>query len=256
MAAGEPVSDVSCGNVRPLDALHEQIQRTNQAKSEFLAAASHDLRQLVHTLMLFNCTLVASIPSDTEVAKVLAGQTQALDAMADLLGSLNDVGALDAGVMRPAVSDFPIERVFGRLRAEFELETASRGLTLVIEESDDVIRSDPHLIERIVRNLLANAIRYTAAGEVRVRCGPRGNYVRIEVCDTGVGIPAHKLQAIFDEYYQVDPRASAVSGGIGLGLAIVKRFADSLGHKLDVRSVPNQGSRFSITMPRGAPATR
>ena len=203
--------------------------------------------------MLFNCTLTASIPRGTKAAKVLEGQTETLDAMADLLGSLTDVSALDAGVIRPTICDFPVERIFGRLRTEFELEAASSSVMFVVERSDHVIRSDACLLERAVRNLAANAMRYTRTGEVRVLSVLEERCVRIEVRDTGVGIPADKLQAIFDDYYQLDPE---VSGGIGLGLAIVKRFVDALGHTLDVHSRPNEGSCFAITIPQGTMAGR
>lgn len=243
-------------DVRELVASHEVSQRANWAESQVLAAASHDLRQLVHTLKLFNGALESSVRQGSEAAKVVAGQAKTLDSMADLLGSLLDLAALDADVMVPAICDFPVERIFARLRTEFELEAASRGLTLAIEESDYVIRTDPCLVERTVRNLLANAIRYTYSGEVRVRCVRKAKHVRIEVRDTGIGIPADQLKAIFAEYHQVNPRASAISGGIGLGLAIVRRFADSLGHPLDVRSKPDEGSCFALTIPEGRAPTQ
>ncbi len=224
--------------------------------NRLLAYASHDLRQLVHTLRLFSGTLTSAVPAGSHSAQVLARQEATLDTMCHLLDSLSDLCALGDSALAPALADFPLRRILRRLRAEFELEAASRNILLSIDDSDYVVRSDPRLLERMLRNLLANAVRYTLSGEVRLVSSSGGSSVRIEVHDTGIGIPDDQLRDIFDDYYRAHPGARASTSGTGLGLAIVRRFADALRHPLEVRSKLGKGSCFALTLPAAQTALR
>ncbi len=233
------------------------VASPNSAPSHrLLAYVSHDLRQLVHTLRLFSGTLASTVPAGSHSAQVLARQEATLDTMGDLLDSLSDLCALGDRALAPTFADFRLRRILRRLRAEFELEAASRNLLLTIDDSDCIVRSDPRLLERMLRNLLANAVRYTLSGKIRLVSFRRGSTVRIEVHDTGVGIPPDQLRAIFDDYYQGHSAARAASSGTGLGLAIVRRFADALRHPLEVRSRLGEGTCFELTLPAASTALR
>ena len=173
---------------------------------------------------------------------------RALVNLEDLIRTLLDISKLDAGVMRPDISVFEIDRVIGPLRQEFEPLAATRGLQLHIRASDAVVRSDPLMLRRILQNLLNNALRYTHRGGVLLGCRKRGDRLRIEIVDTGPGIPADRSEAIFEEF-QRDAVASAEHGGFGLGLSIVRRLALALEHPLDLASRVGHGSVFAISAP-------
>lgn len=226
----------------------DAADRANQGKSRFLAAASHDLRQPLQTLALLNGALLRSV-RDPDVAAALQQQEQAIAGVARLLNALLDISKLESGVIKPELADFAVSQVFEGLRGEFATIAASKGLALEVEGCRDTVRSDPTLVEEILRNLLSNAIKYTRAGGVRLRCLHESSLVRIEVLDTGIGIPADELPYISDEFYQVGVSSNSTRDGYGLGLSIVQRLVKLLALQLDVRSEVGKGSAFSLTMP-------
>ncbi len=233
----------------------EEAERANVAKSRFLAAASHDLRQPLHAMALFVSALKDESQEPETRRRLLDQLTTSVESLEGLFHALLDVSKLDAGIVRPEVRDFPVQAIFDRISREYATEAADKGLRMRLVPACAVVRSDATLLERILRNLVYNAIRYTNAGGVVVGCRRRGDAVRIAVCDSGVGIePAH-LTDIFQEFYQVANPERDRNKGLGLGLAIVDRLARLLNHPLDVVSVPGRGSVFSITVPRGDVAT-
>jgi PAS domain S-box-containing protein len=226
-----------------------ELVEANRAKSRFLAAASHDLRQPIQTLNLLNRAARSAATDDTH--KLIIDKQQAsLDSMARLLNALLDISKLEAGIVKPDIADCKVQNLFESLRAEFEDQAHDKGLELLVDSCHGVARSDPHLLTQILQNLVSNAIRYTKSGHVRLRCMHQNLKIRIEVLDTGLGIPESELDKIFDEFRQVDQGCERPEG-LGLGLSIVKRTAELLNCPIDVRSSPGQGSVFSVTVPEG-----
>ena len=198
----------------------------DRAKSSFLAAASHDLRQPLQTLKLLQAALEPHHPSG-EARNLVAGIGQSLDTMTSILSSLLDVNRLESGNLRPSVSEFSLNEIFEPLAGDFVALVQERGLRLCIVRSELIIRSDRRMLAEMIRNLLSNAVRYTDRGRILLGCRRAGDNVRIEVWDSGVGITEDQLPHIFDEYYQ--GTGGAERGGFGLGLAIVKRLGDNPG---------------------------
>lgn len=233
-----------------LEAARKTAELSNAAKTRFLAAASHDLRQPIHALGLFFATLKDKIGPQWEPG-LIGRIDSAIAAVDSMLASLLDISKLDAGVMRPSLHAVSVRHLFGSLAAEFEVIAAERGNALRFRAPDIAVRTDPGLIERVLRNLVANALRYTTNGAVLVaaRRGP-ADTVKICVYDTGIGIPEDQLDQIFVEFHQVGNPERDRSQGLGLGLAIVRRIADLLRHPLTVKSKPGRGSCFSIVLPR------
>ena len=220
----------------------------DRAKSSFLAAASHDLRQPLQTLKLLQAALEPHHPSG-EARKLVAGIGQSLDTMTSILSSLLDVNRLESGNLRPSVSEFSLNEIFEPLAQDFVAPVQERRLRLCIVRSGLIIRSDRRMLAEMIRNLLSNAVRYTDRGRILLGCRRAGDNVRIEVWDSGVGITEEELPHIFHEYYQ--GTGGAERGGFGLGLAIVKRLGNILQHRVEVRSIPGKGTRFFIEVPRG-----
>jgi CheY-like chemotaxis protein len=223
-------------------------EMADRAKSSFLAAASHDLRQPLQTLKLLQAALEPHHPSG-EARKLVAGIGQSLDTMTSILSSLLDVNRLESGNLRPSVSEFPLNEILEPLAGDFGALVQERGLRLCTVRSDLIIRSDRQMLAEMIRNLVSNAVRYTDRGRIVLGCRRAGDNVRVEVWDSGVGITEDELPHIFHEYYQ--GTGGAERGGFGLGLAIVKRLGNILGHRIDVRSIPGKGTRFFIEVPRG-----
>ncbi|WP_142846872.1 PAS domain S-box protein [Telmatospirillum sp. J64-1] len=228
----------------------EEAERANLAKSHFLAAASHDLRQPVQALVFFTSALSLKI-SDPQARSVLADLERSVEALNMLLDSLLDISRLDAGLVTPKYTDFSISTVIERMEADFRPAAQDRGLEFRVVPSSMIVRSDPALLSRIVQNLVANAVRYTQRGRILVGCRRRGKVLSIEVWDTGIGIENSRLDEIFEEFTQIGNPERDRSQGLGLGLAIVKRLANLMGHKIEVRSVPGRGSVFSIQVGLG-----
>ena len=231
------------------DLARESADRANQGKSRFLATASHDLRQPLQALALLNGTLRRTV-TDPLLAEALAQQEQAIGAMSRLLNALLDISKLESGAIKPDVSDFSVARIFEEMRREFASIAARKGLMFEVAAANAYVHSDPSLVEQVVRNLVSNAVKYTRAGSVTLSCPlVNGALVRLDVEDTGVGIPADQLPLIYDEFYQVGVGANTSRDGYGLGLAIVKRIVQLLGLKLEVRSQVGKGSIFSLELP-------
>jgi len=229
----------------------EAADRANQAKSRFLATASHDLRQPLQTLALLNGAL-RRIVADPAATEALAQQDQAIAAMSRLLNALLDISKLESGAIEPDRSDFAIGALFEEIRKEFASLAAGKGLELRVATTTDCAHSDPGLVGQILRNLVSNAIKYTTAGRVELRCVPAGEVVRIEVRDTGIGIAADQLARIYDEFYQVGVASNTSREGYGLGLSIVRRLVALLQVRMEVYSEPGHGSIFTLELPRGA----
>ena len=232
----------------------ESAVRASQAKSRFLATASHDLRQPLQTLALLNGTL-RRVVTDAGMAQILTQQEQAIGAMSRLINALLDISKLESGAVKPDRVDFPVTAVFEELRQEFAGLAAEKQLRLEIEPAQDRAHSDPSLVEQVLRNLVSNAIKYTRRGKVTLRCRlSSDSLLRLEVLDTGVGIAENQLSCIYDEFYQIGVAPDGKRNGYGLGLSIVKRIVDLLGLKLEVCSQPGEGSAFSLLLPAAAPA--
>jgi len=226
----------------------EAADRANQAKSRFLATASHDLRQPLQALSLLNGTL-RRLVKDGPVAEALVQEEQAISAMSRLLNALLDISKLESGAIKPEITDFKVAALFDEMRSEFAALAANKGLTFEVELCADRVHSDPSLVGQVMRNLVANAIKYTQAGCVRLRCIHERALVRLEVLDTGVGIPPDELARIYDDFYQIGVATNASRDGYGLGLSIVSRIVDLLGLKLDVTSEVGKGTQFALCLP-------
>jgi two-component system, chemotaxis family, CheB/CheR fusion protein len=237
---------------KALEAAKSEAERANSGKSRFLAAASHDLRQPLQTISLLQGMLEKRI-GDEATLKLVRRLDETVRSMSSMLDKLLDINQLEAGIVRPTIVDFPIKGLLDELRTEFTYHTATSGLDWRVAPSSLTVRSDPRLLEQIMRNLLSNAVKYTTAGKLLLGCRRRGDKLRIEVWDTGPGIPELELPAIFEEFHQLDNPARERSKGLGLGLAIVQRLTDLLGHKIDVRSRLGAGSVFTIEVPLGRP---
>jgi two-component system CheB/CheR fusion protein len=228
-----------------LEAAKQQAQTANQAKSRFLAAASHDLRQPLQTLTLLQGLLAKVVEGDK--AKELVGRIdETLISMASMLNTLLDINQIETGSITTEITDFPINTLLQKLKSEFTDIAKSQGLLLHVVPSQHFVCSDVRLLEQILRNLLANAVKYTKRGKVLVGCRKHGQLVKIQVIDTGIGISEESLPKIFNEYHQVDNAARERSHGLGLGLSIVERLGNLLGHRISVSSCLGRGSVFTV----------
>ena len=225
-----------------------QLEIANLAKSRFLATASHDLRQPLHALGLFVAQLHGRIRAD-ERRRLMAGIDSALSAMNELFNALLDVSKLDAGVLNPNLAAFPVAQLLKQVETTFAGAAREKGLFLRVVANGAWVRSDFILLERIVFNLVSNAVRYTNKGGLLVGCRRRGERLRIEVWDTGPGIPADRHQHIFGEFYRLGEPDHDQRGGLGLGLAIVDRLSRLLDHPVGLTSTLGKGSCFSVSVP-------
>lgn len=230
----------------------ELADRANQSKTRFLATASHDLRQPLQTLELLNGSL-RRLPTSETAAEVIAQQSVTIAAMSRLLNALLDISKLESGAIQPRPTDFAVAAVFEELRREFAATAASKGLQLQVSAGEECAHSDPSLIEQLLRNLVSNAIKYTKRGLISLRCvASADTTLRLEVLDTGIGIPAEQIQHIYEEFYQVGVPTNSSREGYGLGLTIVQRIVELLELRLDVSSEIGKGSVFSLTVPASA----
>jgi PAS domain S-box-containing protein len=214
-----------------------EAEHANLAKSRFLATASHDLRQPLQALELLNGALRRMI-TDGDCLEVLAQQHEAIDTMSRLLNALLDIGKLESGAIKLVLTDFEVAGLFDEMRREFGPVAASKSLALSIGAASECVHSDPALIGQLLRNLLSNAIKYTHEGSVELRCERSVDLVRIEVRDSGIGIPPDQVALVFDEFYQVGVNPNAARDGYGLGLSIVQRIVRLLGIRIEVVSEP------------------
>ena len=231
-----------------LERQRDIAESANLAKSKFLAAASHDLRQPVHALDLFVGALRGfEMPS---AARPLVDQIEAsINALDSLFSALLNISRLDAGVVTAERRPFAIRSALDCVCREYAHEAGAKGVRLEWMDCAAIVNSDPVLVERILRNLVSNAVRYTERGQILVGCRRREHAIALQVWDTGVGIPTDEQARVFEEYYQVGNPERDQTKGLGLGLAIVRRLAELLGCELELRSEPGRGSCFEFTLP-------
>ncbi|KJB91190.1 hybrid sensor histidine kinase/response regulator [Skermanella aerolata] len=228
----------------------ECAEKAIATKARFLASASHDLRQPLQSLFLFADGLERHVV-DREGSQKLLHLRRGLDVMKELLNALLDISRLDAEAEEPDIKDFPLSLLFSQIEGSYRTVAAAKGLTFSITGSELAVRSDPTLLRRILGNLIENAIQYTRAGTVCVDCRSVGPSVRIEVQDTGIGIPRNQMEDIWTEFHQVGNPERDRNKGLGLGLAIVQRLAKLLDCRVEAVSALGRGSIFSIEVPLG-----
>jgi signal transduction histidine kinase len=242
---------IALENVRLFEALQastRELDEANRAKSRFIAAASHDLRQPLHALGLFVARLQGRVKA-AERSRIVEQMDASVAAMNELFNDLLDMSKLDSGVLAPNISEFPIAQLLERIESTFSAAARKKGLSLRIVRNSAWVRSDFILLERILLNLVSNAVSYTARGKVVVGCRLRGRHLRIDVLDSGPGIPEDEHISIFREFYQLGGPQRERQGGMGLGLAIVDRLCRLLKHDIDFASALGKGSRFSVFVP-------
>ncbi len=226
-----------------------EAEKANRDKSRLLAATSHDLRQPLHALNLFLSSLEGQLTQDAQ-RQLLEKARMSGAALGELLNSLLDLSRLDAGEVRVEMTSFDLGGLLERCAGEFRPLAEDKGLKLRVDaESGRVVRSDPVLLARVMRNLLSNAVRYTEAGEILIRAGQRNGKAVIEVRDSGKGMAPEHLPHVFDEFFQIENPERDRDKGLGLGLAIVRRLTDLLEIAVDVESVPGKGSCFRLELP-------
>ena len=228
----------------------DAAQRADQDKSRFLAIASHDLRQPVHAIGLFAATLERRLQGSDE-EPLVRNMIRAIDGLDRSFNAMLDVSRLDAGTIEPNVQHFPLRDLFRRLHMHFAGQAELKDLGLRFSPGGKSVNSDPQLLERILGNLVQNALKYTEQGGVVVVARSTATHLNIEVWDTGVGIAAADLPRVFEEFYQVGRSERARTQGLGMGLAIVKRLAILLGHSLTVASRPGRGTMFRVGIVHG-----
>ena len=240
------------------DTARRAAEAASRAKTQFFAAASHDLRQPLHAMGLF-AEALRQRSHDPEVASLVNSINESVDALEGLFGELLDITRIDTGGVEVNPAPVRLRDVFGRLRLHFEPIAFEKGLMLSFRGEQHVAHADPVLLERVLRNVVSNAIRYTDDGGVLVSCRPRNGQLLVQVWDSGIGIAEAMLPRIFDEFFQVQsnrPLEAHHRKGLGLGLAIVKRLSGLMAAPLDVRSRAGHGTVFSLTVPVGkAPRT-
>lgn len=239
--------------VADLERARADAEQANLAKSRFLAAASHDLRQPYQAMALFHSFLSGQL-TDPGQRRALDALGSAMKAGEELLSALLDLSVLDSGSQTPRPEPIVVADLLDGVAREFQATATAQGLSLRYVPCTAVVATDPRMFGRMVRNLVSNAIKYTPSGKVLLGCRRVGGEVRVEVWDTGPGIPADKRDAIFDEFIRLDSPDRERVRGLGLGLAIVARTGRLLGHAVAVRSWPGRGSVFSIRMPAARPA--
>lgn len=228
----------------------EAAEQANVAKSKFLASASHDLRQPIHALGLYVGAMRNSALTPT-LGALVAKMEISIGAVDRLFAAILDISRLDAGVVEARVETFALDNLVAAVCEDFLEDARRKGLRLSLERGDLFVRTDPVLLERILRNLVSNAVRYTERGEVRVRGRRRGESVWLQVWDSGPGVARDQLQQIFEEYVQLGNPERDREKGLGLGLAIVRRLATLLDANLRVLSRVGRGSCFAVAVPAG-----
>ncbi len=234
-----------------LHAAKEEAERANRAKTRFLAAASHDLRQPLHAMQMYISALRQRVKDTSSIA--IIDDIQAVSyATGRLLNSLLDVSQLEAGAIKPQLEVFAMKDLLDKVAISVMPLVERKGLELKVVHTSALVVSDQALLERILSNFLSNAIRYTRRGKIVLGCRNRGGQIAIQVWDSGLGVPNDQLSSIFDDFHQLHNEERDRSKGIGLGLAIVRRLAECLDHKLDVKSVLGRGSCFGVIATRGS----
>ena len=235
------------------EAARRDAEVANRAKTQFFAAASHDLRQPLHAVGLF-AEALRNKSRDEEVIQLVNSINSSVDALEGLFSELLDITKIDTGAVESRPQNFGLREIFARQRLHYEPTAFEKGLELKFRGEQHYAFADPVLVDRILRNLISNAIRYTDDGGVLVSCRPRGDKLLLQVWDSGIGIRESEQAKIFEEFYQVQPDQPLPPHqrkGLGLGLAIVRRLADLMDAPLSVRSRPGHGTVFSLRVPIG-----
>lgn len=235
------------------DLARQEAEVANRAKTQFFAAASHDLRQPLHAVGLF-AEALRNKSRDEEVIQLVNSINSSVDALEGLFSELLDITKIDTGAVEVNPQHFKLKDLFARLRLHYEPTAFEKGLMLKFRGEQHHAYADPVLVDRILRNLISNAIRYTEDGGILVTCRPRGDRLLIQVWDTGIGIRASEQDRIFEEFYQVEadrPLPAHHRKGLGLGLSIVRRLANLMGASLTLKSRPGHGTVFSLVIPLG-----
>jgi signal transduction histidine kinase/CheY-like chemotaxis protein len=235
-------------NAALVTALRSQValvEQANRDKSRFLAAASHDLRQPMHALGLFAATLQRQL-GESPMKPTVTHMMRSIDALDQSFNAMLDVSRLDAGVVEPNLQSFPIRDLFRVLHMQCNGQAEQLGLSLRFKPGGKIVTSDPQLLQRVLGNLIHNAVRYTPRGGIVVLARSRHSGTSIEVWDTGIGIAEPELPRVFDEFYQVGNPGRDRSSGLGMGLAIVKRLVLLMGHQLELGSRPGRGTVFKV----------
>jgi signal transduction histidine kinase len=225
-----------------------KAEEANRAKSRFLASASHDLRQPLHALSLLT-GLLNDIGQDNRVREVARHIDQSVQSLDRLFSALLDLSKLDAGVVKPELREIDAAELADRLSVEYRSKGQEKGLAFAADCEPLSVRADPILLERIARNLLENAIRFTESGRVSLRLRQSGNDALLSVSDTGRGIPREEHSRVYEEFYQLHNPERDRTQGLGLGLSIVKRLVDLLGYRIELDSTPGRGTTFTVTLP-------
>ena len=235
-----------------LETAKAEAERATRAKSRFLASASHDLRQPLQSMALLQ-SLLARPKRSAEGLRLAALMDQTLLSMTAMLDSMLDVTRIESGIVRPEMRLVRVDPLMQRLIDEFRPQCETKGLKLRMVACKAWVRTDPQLLEQILRNLLSNALKYTLTGGILLGCRRRNGHLTMMVCDTGIGVPESERKAIFEPYRQGEKAAVLAGHGLGLGLSIVKRIAQLMGHRIALRSVVNRGSSFMVSLPLADP---
>ena len=236
--------------ITELEMARDAAIRADYDKSRFLAIASHDLRQPVHAIGLFAATLEKRLEGSAE-EPLVRNLSRAIDGLDRSFNVMLDISRLDAGAIEPRVQHFPLRDLFRRLHMHYAGQAEQKGLGLRFSPGGKSLSSDPHLLERILGNLIQNAIKYTERGGIVVVARNAPGCLHIEIWDTGIGIRSADLPRVFEEFYQVGRHGRTRAQGLGMGLAIVKRLARLLGHELTVSSRPGRGTMFRLRIKLG-----
>jgi signal transduction histidine kinase len=228
-----------------------EAESANLGKTRFIAAASHDILQPLNAARLFTSSLVERKIHGKD-GELVHNIDASLEAVEDILSALLDISRLDAGALKAEITSFRLDDLFNALKLEFAPAARERGLTFTVLPCSKTVKTDRKLLRRILQNLISNAIKYTKTGRVLMGCRHEGGKLRIEVHDTGPGIPEKKQRLVFQEFQRLGQDNSS-EPGLGLGLAIVDRIAKMLGHPISLRSKPGRGSAFTISVPLGRP---
>ncbi|MCF4097662.1 ATP-binding response regulator [Maritalea mediterranea] len=236
-----------------LERARAKADAANLDKTRFLAAASHDLLQPLNAARLYTSTMVERAHG-TDLARLAANVDDALVAVEDIMSALLDISRVDSGALKPSISAFSIRELLKKVKVEFEPAATAKDINLRLVGADAMVSTDRRMVARVLQNLVSNAIKYTAkGGAVLVGCRKRGNRIRLDVIDNGIGIDKDQHSLIFTEFSRLEPGAR-IAQGLGLGLSIVQRFGQALNLDVELDSVPGRGSRFSIYLPPAADA--
>lgn len=239
--------------IRDLKEQKDAAEKANLAKTKFLAAASHDLRQPLHALTLFSTALQDSIDNGDKTVALAKQIGESVDALQGLFNALLDISRLDAGTLICEKEHFNSRTLFEKLNNDFELVAQQKQLTLTWDYTPTALFTDPTLLQLILRNIVSNSLRYTKTGGVEIQLTPHGEEVCIDVIDTGIGIPVEQQQKVFEEFTQLHNPERDREKGLGLGLSIVKRVANLIGSSIYLSSQQGVGTSFSLLIAKGNP---